>query len=80
LPETPDHGLDRLSAGDDAIGKPIDERATAKNGDGDVTPAHGRQSQRLGGQRGEPAVDGAVGVDQADAAGLHEPAQREQAG
>src|SRR5437899_3162254 len=67
-----------FAAGDDAIGETIHERAPATDRDRDVAGAHDREAQRLRGGGGEPAVDGAMGVDHAHGTLAHQSPQPEE--
>src|SRR5262249_16270390 len=67
------HGL---AARDDPIGKPIDEGVP--DGNRHVPAAYDRGPEGFRRKAAEPAVDGAMGVDQADLAVPDEPTQMEE--
>ena len=64
-----------LTTGDDPVREPVDEGAPSADGDRDVPAAHHRPAERLRGDAPEPAVHGAMGVDETHAARPDEPAQ-----
>ena len=72
-----DDRSDPFAAGDDAIGEPVDEGAAPADRDRDVPAAHDGAPERFRRDAGEPAVDRAMGVDEADVAVPDEPAQTE---
>jgi hypothetical protein len=75
-----DHLLDRGAAGDDPVGEPIDQRAPPPQGDRDVTAPNDGKAAAARGQGGQPAVDGAVGVHEANVPLAHEAAQAHEGG
>ena len=67
-----------LAAGDDPIGEPVDEGAPPADRNRHVSAPHDGPTERPRRDPAKPAVDGAVGVDQAHVPRAHEAPQTEE--